>query len=260
MGVTDPWKLLLERRGVRAHAVFRYVAVKKRFYRSRQDTKVYPYFRDHYANEPAAYALSRLLGLDCVPPVVERSIRGRPGTVQLWLEGTFTERHRQSEELRPPDPVDWHWQILVMRVFDNLINNIDRNQGNLLIARDWKLWWIDHTRAFARGSLPYPERVTAIDRPFWAKLQSVKDEQIREALKPHLGRGEIDAQLERREELVNLIRARIREGGPGKMLFNFRPRSEKKPQADPRELSFAVAPLTVPRPRTAATNVRGRPR
>ena len=35
-----------------------------------------------------------------------------------------------------------------MRVFDELIANTDRNLGNMLIDRQWKLWLIDHSRAF----------------------------------------------------------------------------------------------------------------
>ena len=35
-----------------------------------------------------------------------------------------------------------------MRVFDELIQNRDPNAGNLLWTSDWKMWLIDHTRAF----------------------------------------------------------------------------------------------------------------
>ena len=35
-----------------------------------------------------------------------------------------------------------------MYVFDELIQNRDRNPGNSLWTTDWKLWLIDHTRAF----------------------------------------------------------------------------------------------------------------
>jgi hypothetical protein len=35
-----------------------------------------------------------------------------------------------------------------MRVFDQLIYNTDRNTGNVLYDTGWRLWGIDHTRAF----------------------------------------------------------------------------------------------------------------
>ena len=36
----------------------------------------------------------------------------------------------------------------LVRLFDQLIYNIDRNIGNLMITNDWRIWAIDHTRAF----------------------------------------------------------------------------------------------------------------
>ena len=36
----------------------------------------------------------------------------------------------------------------IVRLFDQLIYNIDRNLGNLMITNDWTIWAIDHTRAF----------------------------------------------------------------------------------------------------------------
>ena len=38
-----------------------------------------------------------------------------------------------------------------LRIFDELIQNRDRNTGNLLWTTDWKMWMIDHTRAFRLG-------------------------------------------------------------------------------------------------------------
>ena len=35
-----------------------------------------------------------------------------------------------------------------MKMFDLLIANIDRNQGNLIYDSDWHLFLIDHSRAF----------------------------------------------------------------------------------------------------------------
>ena len=42
----------------------------------------------------------------------------------------------------------------VVRLFDQLIYNTDRNLGNLLIDKDWRLWMIDHTRAFKTFTEP----------------------------------------------------------------------------------------------------------
>ena len=59
---------------------------------------------------------------------------------------------RRTGDLNPPEPGILNDQWAVMRMFDALINNTDRNLGNQLYTRpDWKLHLIDHTRAFSRS-------------------------------------------------------------------------------------------------------------
>ena len=38
-----------------------------------------------------------------------------------------------------------------MKVWDELIQNKDRNAGNIIWTSDWSMWLIDHTRAFRLG-------------------------------------------------------------------------------------------------------------
>ena len=38
--------------------------------------------------------------------------------------------------------------MYVVRVFDQLIHNVDRNLTNLLILKDWTIVMIDHSRSF----------------------------------------------------------------------------------------------------------------
>ena len=79
----------------------------------------------------------------------------------------MTERSMREDKIEPPSSgIDrWRWmmQWQVIHFFDNLIYNEDRNQGNVLIASIWKLWMIDHTRAFRPWKrLLYPEKKLAI--------------------------------------------------------------------------------------------------
>ena len=62
----------------------------------------------------------------------------------------MTERTRLEEKREPPVEQQWKKQLQMMNVFDALVYNTDRNRGNMLITPDWKLWMIDHTRAFRR--------------------------------------------------------------------------------------------------------------
>ena len=160
-GVNRPRKVLLERDGVRAHAVFRTVAVEARSQQG-PEGKFYRMFRDSYQFECAAYELAGVLGLDHVPPAVPRSMFGQSGSLQAWVENAITEAKRLEEGTKPPDVLRWSRAQTQEHVFDALINNIDRNEGNELIDADWNVWWIDHTRAF---QTEYgDERVEALQR------------------------------------------------------------------------------------------------
>jgi hypothetical protein len=218
-GVTQPRKALLEKDGVRMHAIFRDVNKDKPMQRLASGTVVMN-FRDSYIFEPAAYELSRLLGLDNVPPVVLRKFRGKRGSLQAWVENTMTERSRIRDNLKAPDKVLWSKQIWNRRVFDNLIYNTDRNQGNIVIDRNWKVWLIDHTRAFRREKeLRNPEMVIQYDRKLWEKLKALDKKAVRKRLKKLLRPPEIKGLLWRRDKLVQHIQKLIKERGENKVLF-----------------------------------------
>ncbi len=217
-GVTHPRKALLEKDGVRMHAIFRDVNQDKRFQKL-AGTFVID-FRDSYIFEPAAYELSRLLGLDNVPPVILRKVRGKSGSLQVWLENAKTEKSRVSDNITPPDKMLLDRQIWNMRVFDNLIYNTDRNQGNILYDGDWRVWLIDHTRAFRlEKELRNPELVVHCDRKLWEKLKSLDEQVVRERLKKFLRSSQIKALLRRRDKLVKHIQKLIEERGENKVLF-----------------------------------------
>jgi len=220
-GVTHPRKALLEKDGVRMHAIFRDVNQDKPRQRLKDGTVVLN-FRDSYIFEPAAYELSRLLGLDNVPPVVLRKLRGKRGSLQAWVENTMTDKSRVSDNITAPDKMLWNRQMWNMRVFDNLIYNTDRNQGNILYDGDWKVWLIDHTRAFRREKeLRNPGLVIHCERKFWEKLKSLDEETVRERLKKFLRSSQIKALMRRRDILVEHIQKLIQERGESKVLFVF---------------------------------------
>ncbi|MCU0235396.1 MAG: hypothetical protein MUE90_15365, partial [Thermoanaerobaculales bacterium] len=129
-GVAGAERLLLEHDGVRFRAAFRTVDVKVES-EPVSGAKRPKEYRDAAIFEAAAYELSELLGVGRVPPAVARSIDERAGTVQIWMEGTRPEVELLEEgSLAPPDETSWRRQKQVMRVFDSLIANNDRNQGN----------------------------------------------------------------------------------------------------------------------------------
>jgi hypothetical protein len=219
--ISKPRKLLLEKDGVRLHAIFRTVNVKAFNSRIRPDHQLL--LRDSYAYEVAAYRLSLLLGLDNVPPVVLRELDGRKGSVQLWIE-----KARSDSSLATLGTVSAHSRYvdlqkrLLTNVFDNLIFNFDRNTSNLLIGdNDGKLWFIDHTRTFTRmGSLPHPEILTACDRNLWERLNQLDRLQLQRELGSYLDAGQISALIRRQKLLLRHYQKLIKERGESRVLFD----------------------------------------
>lgn len=219
-GITGARKLLLERDGVRAHAIFRIVA-KTALVQPMPNGRVQPHFRDHHVNEVAAYELAKLMGLSMVPPTVARRIDAAQGSLQLWIEEAETEKSFRKRELSPTERTRHALQVDQMKVFDNLIYNIDRNLGNFLTDAGGRVWYVDHTRSFLRlPVLPQADAVVRVDRDFWKRLQEVSDRSLVESLSPHLPEPEVRALLERRRQLVERIETRLEEKSRARVIFS----------------------------------------
>jgi hypothetical protein len=222
-GITRPQKVLLRKDGIEMHAIFRDVD-QERDVATLATGRREMFFRDSYIFELAAYHLALLLGLDNVPPTIERRLNGVKGSFQLWIEKGMSETRRQREKIRPPNVIQWNYQVQTLRLFDNLVYNTDRNMGNLVIDPRWKLWMIDHTRAFRRHStLKNAGEVVICERSLWHALQTVEDSVIAERLKPYLRKYEIEGLLARRKKLVEHLRQLIAERGEDKVLFGWDP-------------------------------------
>ena len=107
-----------------------------------------------------------------------------------------------------------------MRVFTQLVADADRNQTNLLITNDWKLWMIDFTRAFRpKREIATPLDVTRCDRQFLARMQTLTRPMIEEKTNHLLSGGEIDALLARRDAIVARINQLVSERGEALVLY-----------------------------------------
>ena len=212
-GSTRPTKVLLEKDGVQANAIFRTVDVASgRGPRS---------FKDCYHFEVAAYETARLLGLDNVPPAVVRRLDGQMGSMQLWVEGARSETDRIAEGDQHRSMSKILFQKHTMQVFDQLIYNFDRNTGNVLIDGDDKLWMIDHTRTFKSvPSLPERSAVRFVDRDLWQRLQGLDEALLKKHLAPHLEPLQLAALVKRHRLLVQHIESLIEELGEDQVLFD----------------------------------------
>jgi hypothetical protein len=180
-------------------------------------------FRDTYRYNIAAYRLSLLLGLDNVPMSVEREVKGKPAAVTWWVDDVMIEegdRLKRKEDKYGPSPVRTVSQLQIMSVFDELIQNRDRNMGNVLWTKDWKMWMIDHTRAFRTGKdLLKPESLERCERTLFQKMNELTAQQLAEVMGKALTKREIEALLARRDRIVKLFNEKIAKSGEAAVLF-----------------------------------------
>lgn len=220
VGVTQPKKVLLEKDGVRMHAIFRNVNIYKSRWTDTKCTRIN--FRDYCLYECAAYELSKMLGLYNVPPTVLRKIKGKKGTLQIWIENAMMELDRQKKNIQAPDKRSWKMQNHMMRIFDNLIFNDDRNQGNMLIDEHWNLWLIDHTRSFRTLSrLPDPKVIRCCEKQLWYMLKNLDESAVNERLGEFLRPYELKALLKRRAKLVKYIEEMIEKRGERTVVLRY---------------------------------------
>jgi len=206
-GINRPDRLVLEKDGVRARAAFRVADIERKD--AQVGDRFFLRFRDSCHNEPAAYALARALGLHNVPPATQRRIQGRTGSIQLWVEGA-----RDVVGFKPSDVAAWIRQVWDKDLFDNLILNVDRNSGNMLVGSGEHLWLIDHTRAFQPVSeLLDPAALRRVNREAWTRLVEMDEDDMKEMLGTCLDPGQIGALAKRRELLVEHVQGLVAERG-----------------------------------------------
>jgi hypothetical protein len=178
-------------------------------------------FRDTYRYNIAGYRLARLIGLTTVPMSVERAVQGKVAAVTWWVDDVkMDEKERMKTKSLGPDPLRTTKQIQIMRVWDELIQNRDRNQGNILWTSDWTLWLIDHTRAFRLGTnLLKPENLSRCDRSLLERLRAITAESLAEAVGNSLTKQEQEALLARRDRIIKHYEDRIARLGEPVVLF-----------------------------------------
>jgi hypothetical protein len=178
-------------------------------------------WRDDFRHNIAAYKLDRMLGMGLVPPSVERTVAGKRTAVTWWVDDVLMlESDRVSKSVEPPDPASWKRFLSTAALFDQLIFNVDRNTGNLVITKGWNLVLIDHTRAFAPNPrLLDRENFDQCKQSLWAALPKLTEESITAEVKTYLTPQQIKAILIRRDLVVKHFAKLISEKGEAAVLF-----------------------------------------
>jgi hypothetical protein len=179
-------------------------------------------FVDSYKYNLAAYDIARLLGVEEMMPVtVERRYQGRVGSLTWWVDDVLMdEGERHKTNTQPPGALEFQRQRMRMMVFAELVGDVDRNQGNILYTKDWRVVMIDFTRAFRLHRSPRePKILTTIHRPLWERLQSLTRDEMRRAVDANLTTEESDAVMERRAAIVEHYSKLISERGERAVLY-----------------------------------------
>jgi hypothetical protein len=213
-GITGSLRMTMTYEGLTHDAHIQIIDESKREFRSQQGTEFN--FRDYWGFNIAGYKIDRLLGLNMVPVSVERRYRSSMAAYTWWLDDVLMdEADRLKKKISPPGEAleRWNQEMQLVRLFDQLIANIDRNLGNLMITKDWNIWMIDHTRAFRTNpSLKTPGNISRCDRQVFARLKELDKPTLSKAVGRSLQGYEIEAILKRRDAIVAIIEQRGENG------------------------------------------------
>ncbi|RYZ77306.1 MAG: hypothetical protein EOP05_02255 [Proteobacteria bacterium] len=171
-------------------------------------------------HEAAAFVVSELFGFGVVPPTFMRTLTlpgqlsPKLGSVQRYIEGQTPKQlaTRKGIYIEPSK---------LMRIFDLLIGNVDRSEGNYVITKDNQQWAIDNAAAFqtsnslkanlddtAKGP-ELRDRISSMlsEHPLvLLRLKTTSDAQIKSALGMLLMPAQIKYLIARKNTLVSVAK------------------------------------------------------
>lgn len=219
--VTSPWRLTLEQGGTTHDALWKDVQGRVKGY------------VEGWRYEIAAYQFDKYLGLNMVPPTVERRFRENRGSCQLWVTHWKSLKKIKEEKIKVPPRFVFGYNraLYLQRAFDNLIGNEDRHQNNYLFTEDWRMILIDHSRSFRTGGkwtkeLLYTEKhkegpmvMKQLPRDLFEKIKALNYETIKGFVGDYLTDDEINAVLARKELIIKEIERLIQQNGEAEVLY-----------------------------------------
>jgi hypothetical protein len=222
-GITNSRRATLQKDGVTHDAHVQTIHEQKASFQSVHGSELN--FKDSFGFNVAAYKLDRLLDLNMVPPSVVRKVGGSEAAVTWWVDDAMmTELDRYKKGISVPASVEWNQQLWIVRVFDQLIANTDRNLGNIVICKNWDVWMIDHTRAFrARKNLLNQANLSKCDRTLLARLRDLDYKRLETALTPYVNKMELEGLLARRDLIVKYFDAQVQARGEAAVLYDYLP-------------------------------------
>jgi hypothetical protein len=225
VGVTAPSRAMLDNGTLQHEASIQTVDIRKTSFQGRRGTELN--FRDAWQFNVAGYELAKMLELNMVPPYVERRVGGKDGSVSWWVIDAMMEKDRFQKKIQPPQALKWTEQLAAARIFHELIGDTDFNMTNLLIAKDWRIWMIDFTRAFrTTKTINDPKQLTRADRTLLRRMRELTLDDVRQTLGRWLTKNEIEGLVARRDLIVQFFDKEVAAKGEGAVLYDL-PRSSE---------------------------------
>ncbi len=220
-GVTNPYRLFLKAGEIELSGVWK------------NPRGMQQGFLEGWQYEIVAYEMDKLLGLDMVPPTVERTFDKKKGSLQFWIEGTMSDLDRIENGVQIPALHIDHWENrkYLARAFDCIIANDDRTQQNIHYTKDWRTILIDHSRAFrstrehtknlvfGKNGLKTAVLFRRLPRKFVENVKALNFDLIKDAVGNYLTKREINAILSRKDVFLKEIDEMIKEQGEDAVLY-----------------------------------------
>jgi len=226
--VTKPWKLYLKKEGIEKKAAWKNV-----------DEDLGGGVMDSWRYEIAAYRLDKLIGLNMVPPTVEREFRKKRGALSLWADSKWNALEIMDQGIKIPESAWKQTEDMkyVFRLWCCLIANDDPTQQNTRYTEDWRMILIDHSLAF-RSDKEYTERlvlgikgikktqadgnpflIRRVPRVLLDKIKALDFASIKQAVGPYLTDKEIESIIARKKLIQDEIAEMIKRNGQDKVLY-----------------------------------------
>jgi len=206
--------------GSRTHrAIFKHEDTKYKEFRF-SDGRVVENARDSYRHEIAAYELDQLLGLEIVPPCVERVIDSKKGSLCFWVEGSLNEAERRHRGLQSSNPSRYKAQLREIELFQQLIADLDYSDlRNLVVDENQRIYKVDSSMAFD----PDPELLvklysSRLSRQLIEGLEALDKKVMIETLKPWLHKDQLGGLWDRRKRILKRADQLIEDYGEERTL------------------------------------------
>jgi hypothetical protein len=227
-GVTKPWKLYLKKGDIEKMAAWKCI-----------DENLGGGARDNWKYEIAAYRLDKLIGLNTVPPAVEREFRKKRGALSLWADTKYSALKVEEQDIKIPESALKQVDRMkyVYRLWVCLIANDDPTLQNTLYTEDWRTIFIDHSRAF-RSDKKYTKRlllglngikkhqadgtpflIQRAPRALLERIKALEPAAIKQAVGPYLTDKEIQSIVARIKLILDEVAAMVKQYGEEKVLF-----------------------------------------